>query len=472
MKYVELKNITKIFDKKTVIDNVSLEINCGDFIVLQGENGSGKSTLIKIIIGLLKANSGTVKLFDEPPSKPSAKKQVGVVLQSVNVPEKITVKELIGLFCSYYNNSFTIEEIIKLVNLQSKQDDYAHNLSGGQKQRLYFALALAGNPDLLILDEPTRNLDRSGCEDFWQQVKKCRDRGITILMVTNNQSDWQELDNLATRIITLENGCIVGERTIEANAIDNQKIAKNFTTTQPILKMLGNQIKFELLQWYRDIMPIFYLILFSGLIAYYIPLDTEYSKTILLVFAGINCLTFAIDKVGSRIAAERIEGWENLLRITPLSPVVYLFSKIFVPSIAMVINLLVIIGLSAIKSLPQININECFSIFLSLALGIIPFLIIGVTLGYLVKPKVFGIINGLSVLVAVFTSGIFPLKIAILSYLLIFSPFYHYSQLVISSANLGNSYNWMLNIFWLIWICSIFSFIAVWAYQREKTIQS
>lgn len=472
MNYIELNNIVKNFNHKNILSKISLDIAAGDFVVLQGKNGAGKSTLLKIIIGLLQPNSGTVKLFGESPNQSNAKNQVGVVLQSVNLPDKTTVKELINLFCSYYSNSLTTKEIIELVNLQEKANDWANKLSGGQKQRLYFALALVGNPKLLILDEPTKNLDKSGCEDFWQQVKQCRQRNITILMVTNNQSDWQELDNLATRIITLENSQITENKVIENNRISSPKNINIVAPKKSPLNIFASQIKFEFKQWYHDILPIIGWILFSGLMTWLLPLEQNISKQILLIFAGITSLTFAIDKVGNRIAAERIEGWENLLRITPLSSIVYIASKIFVPILIITTNLIIISSLCAIKTIDQTSISEWFRIFCSLALGTIPFLICGVALGYLVKPKIFGLINGLSLIVAFITSGLLLPKILLLKYLLILSPFYHYSQLTMGSANLIDNSNWAFNILWLTWISCIFCYIAVWSYNREQAIQS
>ena len=370
MKYIELKNITKTFQKKTIIDNIDLDINPGEFVILQGKNGAGKSTLLKIILGLLKPDRGESKLFAQTPDRPSSKNKVGVVLQTVNVPEKITVTELVDLLRSYYPDSPSTKEIIHRVDLQEKQNDWASQLSGGQKQRLYFALALAGKPDLLILDEPTRNLDKSGCDNFWKQVKQCRESGITILMVTNNQSDWQELDNLVTRIITLEEGKITEDKIVVDRVViteDNEQIDYG---NQSFLTQLFSQVGFEVKQWYYDILPVLGLILFSGLITYFLPSN---SQLILLIFAGITSLTFAIDKVGSRIAAERIEGWENLLRITPLSPIIYLASKIFVPIIVIMVNLLTITILSILKAGNHISLEEWLNIFSSLFLGTIPF---------------------------------------------------------------------------------------------------
>ncbi|MEG4352178.1 ABC transporter ATP-binding protein [Microcoleus sp. LAD1_D3] len=166
MNLVELAQVSKSFYKgfgvSQVLKNINLTVKQNDFIVLRGENGSGKSTLLNLIIGVLKPSSGQIKLMGLPPDNSSSKIGLGVVLQDTQVPRKVKVKELVNLLRSYYPNPLSSEDILNKVSLAHKEDAWATDLSGGQKQRLYFALALAGNPQLLILDEPTRNLDDKG----------------------------------------------------------------------------------------------------------------------------------------------------------------------------------------------------------------------------------------------------------------------------------------------------------------------
>ncbi len=208
MHLIELQNISKRFGQKSILQEISLTVHQGEFVVLRGTNGAGKTTLLNIILGLIKPDAGTATLLGRSPILPSAKTRVGVVLQKVSPPKNLTVKELIDLVRSYYPDAHSTEEILNMVNLVGKHKDWAANLSGGQEQRLLFALALAGKPELLVLDEPTRNLDAEGYADFWKQLRLCVSQGKTIVMVTNNQADWKELVKLTTRIVTLDNGRI------------------------------------------------------------------------------------------------------------------------------------------------------------------------------------------------------------------------------------------------------------------------
>lgn len=273
-------------------------------------------------------------------------------------------------------------------------------------------------------------------------------------------------------LVTLDKGKIVEDKNLSQDVICSQKDQSDEIRQKSIFSVLQHQIWFEIKQWYHDLMPILGLMIFSGLITWLIPFDKPMSKLTVLIFAGIMSLTFAIDKVGSRIAAERIEGWEKLLRVTPLNPSIYIVSKTVVPILLIMINLLLITGLAAFKTISQESLGEWIGIFANLFFGIIPFLVLGIALGYLIKPKNFGMINGLSVFVAFLTCGaIIPVKFA-LKYLLVFSPFFHYSQLIIGAADLADYSNWMLNSLWLTWLGCIFSLVAIWAYKREQAIQS
>jgi ABC-2 type transport system ATP-binding protein len=481
MKIIELNNISKSFgrgsDAKSVLNGISLTISQGEFVVLRGMNGSGKTTLLNIILGLLKPDSGEAKLFGRLPEEAESKASVGVVLQKVTVPKHLKVKELVNLFSSYYSNSLSVDEILNTVNLEGKHDAWAYKLCGGEEQRLYFALALAGNPKLLILDEPTRNLDEEGCTSFWNQVKTCVQQDITILMVTNNQSDWQELNHLATRSITLKDGQISEDKDInkreelvKSAEINDNKIDFSPSKINTFKSMLLKQIWAESLQFVRNPGYLLGIILFSCLIVFFPP-DQTLGKLGLIFFAGINLLTFAIERLGKIIASERIEGWLKLLRITPLPPAIYLSAKIIMALSILAVNLTIVLSLGAWKIGVEQSVGQWLIMFFSLILGIIPFAIFGLALGYLVKPKSIDSIAALSIPIALFSCGL-PLPVPkFVQDLISFSPFYHYGQLAMWSAALDHDQHLWLHLLWLLWVGCIFSFVALWAYRRDQVLQ-
>lgn len=174
MNIIELKHVSKVvpegFQQKPILQDINLIVQRGEFIWLRGENGAGKTTLLNLILGLLKPSSGEVELMGLSPQSANSKIHVGVAFQDVQFPTNVKVKELIELFRSYYHNPLSTEEILNKVKLKDKENDWAIKLNGGHQQRLNFALALAGNPELLVLDEPTIGLDERGREKFWQEI--------------------------------------------------------------------------------------------------------------------------------------------------------------------------------------------------------------------------------------------------------------------------------------------------------------
>lgn len=479
MNLIELNNISKHFrtgfKQKKVLNEVNLVVKPGEFVVLGGANGAGKTTLLNIILGLLKPDSGKVQLFGCSPQNSESKTRVGVVLQKVAVPKHLKVKELVDLLRSYYPNPLSTEEILNTVNLNGKHEAWASNLSGGEEQRLYFALALAGNPELLILDEPTRNLDKDGFSDFWNQVKICREKGMAILMVTNNQSDWEELNHLATRSVTISDGQISedinieneGSKVLKIEPKDQDDSLTPFRWLFPLLKQTWT----ELIQLLRTPIYLLGIFLFSSLIALFPP-DAGQKELGLLFFGGVSLLTFAIERLGKRVAAERIEGWLKLLRVTPLPPAIYLAAKIVMTLLILTVSLSLVFSLGAWKMGIEETPKQWITMFLSLVLGVMPFAILGLALGYLFKPKSVDSIIGLSLPLALATCGLPIPYPKFVQDLVIYSPFYHYGQLALWSAGLDYYDNQLaLHLLWLMWAGCMFSFLAIWAYRRDQVLQ-
>ena len=471
---IELHNISKNFEQHEVLTDISLTIQPGEVVVLKGENGSGKTTLLNIILGILKPDRGSVKLCGSSAKDPGSKARVGVMLQKVEVPKNLRVSELISLIRSYYPHPLSTEEILDKVGLQKKSSFWCSKLSGGERKRLDLGIALTGNPKLLILDEPTVGLDEKGRKEFWHTLRHCVVKGVAIVIVTHNPSDWQELESIATRSIWLQEGQLLEDKPLKEGAENDQR---NFVPIQdqPSIKqsqkwseMLIAQIRAELLQIVRTPTYLFGIAIFciiTSLIS-----SPQYGALGLVFCGGLSVLTFALERVGKQIALERVEGWLKLLRVTPLQPTAYLTAKLTVSLLILAVILMLVLVISASRTGEAVTFGNQLALFISLLIGVIPFAIAGSAMGYLVKPKSLDQIAGISIPVALLTCGLsipwLPKDIVVLS------PFYHYGQLALWS--IGSKYydhHLLLNLLWLITAGGAFSMLAVWAYQRDDVLQ-
>lgn len=208
---VVLDHVTKTFKNKKAVDHVSFSIKKGEVVAILGPNGAGKTTTIMMMLGLLEPTSGEVRLFTCHPKEKKIRERIGAMLQEVSVIDALKVKEIIQLFRSYYPNPMPFEELVAFTGL-SKDDlkRKADKLSGGQKRRLGFALALAGNPDLIFLDEPTVGMDIASRKLFWHTIDELKAQGKTIIFTTHY---LQEADDVADRIILFNHGTIIEDGT-------------------------------------------------------------------------------------------------------------------------------------------------------------------------------------------------------------------------------------------------------------------
>ncbi|TXF69035.1 ABC transporter ATP-binding protein [Bacillus subtilis] len=206
---VSVSNVTKQFQQKTAVNNISFSMKKGEIAAILGPNGAGKTTVISMILGLLKPTKGEIKLFNRVPDDQQVREQIGVMLQEVSVMPGLKVNEILEFFRSYYPNPLSLNELVSLTAL-TKEDlkTKAEKLSGGQKRRLSFALALAGNPELLIFDEPTVGMDTSSRHRFWQTIHGLSDQGKTIIFSTHY---LQEADDAAQRILFFADGRLVAD---------------------------------------------------------------------------------------------------------------------------------------------------------------------------------------------------------------------------------------------------------------------
>ena len=182
----------------------------GEVVALLGPNGAGKSTAVKLLMGLSSPTSGTVSIFGADPRNHAARLRTGVMLQVGRAPEMLRVREHIELFRGYYPSPMAYADIIQVAGLEGIESRLFGQLSGGQKQRVLFALALAGDPDLIFLDEPTVGLDIKSRRGMWAQIESLASRGKTVLLTTHY---LEEADSLAQRIVVIDKGRIVCEGT-------------------------------------------------------------------------------------------------------------------------------------------------------------------------------------------------------------------------------------------------------------------
>src|SRR5208337_757412 len=171
------------------------EVRAGECFGLLGPNGAGKTTTVEILEGLLPATAGEVELLGRNWKSDASwlRQRLGISLQETNLPDKLTVEEILRLFRSFYEVGRDVGELLDAVSLQDKRTTWYSKLSGGQKQRLAVACALAGDPQLLFLDEPTSGLDPQSRRQLWGLIEQFKAQGRTILFTTHYMDEAQRL---------------------------------------------------------------------------------------------------------------------------------------------------------------------------------------------------------------------------------------------------------------------------------------
>jgi ABC-2 type transport system ATP-binding protein len=202
-----LSGITKRYANGVVaLDELTLELKRGEIVALLGPNGAGKSTAVKLMMGLSAPTKGTVRVFGADPRQAGARSRTGVMLQVGKAPEMLRVREHISIFRGYFPQPMDYDAIVKAAGLEGIEERMFGELSGGQKQRVLFGIALAGDPDLVFLDEPTVGLDIEARRGMWAQIRSLAARGKTVLLTTHY---LEEADALAHRIVVINKGRVV-----------------------------------------------------------------------------------------------------------------------------------------------------------------------------------------------------------------------------------------------------------------------
>jgi ABC-2 type transport system ATP-binding protein len=208
---VAFRDVVKVYHPDIkALDHVSFDIQPGETVALLGPNGAGKSTAIDTMLGLRAPTSGEVRILGGSPASAVAAGQIGGMLQTGGLPEGAKVSELAGLFRQLYRDRRSTGELLRLAGIDDLADRRVEHLSGGQTQRVRFALALAGHPELLFLDEPTAALDVAARRHFWRSVETIAAQGTTVLFATHY---LDEADANASRIIVVNHGRVVADGT-------------------------------------------------------------------------------------------------------------------------------------------------------------------------------------------------------------------------------------------------------------------
>jgi ABC-2 type transport system ATP-binding protein len=204
---VQVRDLRKSYGPLEVLQGVSFEIEAGEVFGLLGPNGAGKTTTVEILEGYRKRDGGAVRVLGNDPVGAGAdwRDRIGVVLQSSAMYETLTVAESIAQFAGYFSRPRDVDEVVGLVGLTEQRDMRVRRLSGGQRRRLDLGLALAGDPELLFLDEPTTGFDPGARRRAWETIRSLRSLGKTILLTTHY---LDEAEQLADRVAVLRDGKI------------------------------------------------------------------------------------------------------------------------------------------------------------------------------------------------------------------------------------------------------------------------
>ncbi|MEV5983907.1 ABC transporter ATP-binding protein [Streptomyces sp. NPDC052051] len=209
---VSFSGAVKTYGAVRAVDGVDLRIGRGETVALLGRNGAGKSTTISLLLGLTEPEAGTVELFGAAPERAVRAGQVGAMLQEARAVPRVTVRELVSFVAGRYPSPMPVAQALELAGISELAARRVDRLSGGQTQRVRFAVALAGNPSLIVLDEPTAALDVEARRAFWDSMRAYARRGHTVLFSTHY---LEEADAHADRILVIDHGRIIADGTGE-----------------------------------------------------------------------------------------------------------------------------------------------------------------------------------------------------------------------------------------------------------------
>ncbi|GEC09139.1 ABC transporter ATP-binding protein [Streptomyces spinoverrucosus] len=207
---VAFDQVSKSYGTVRAVDALTLTLHPGQTVALLGPNGAGKSTALDLLLGLRQPDTGTVRLFGSTPREAIVAGRVGAMLQSGGLMDGVTVAELVRLACALHPRPYAVTDVLSRAGIDRLADRRVDKLSGGQSQRVRFALATAGDSDLIVLDEPTTGMDVTTRQAFWATMRDQADHGRTVLFATHY---LEEADAIADRVLVLHRGRLLADGT-------------------------------------------------------------------------------------------------------------------------------------------------------------------------------------------------------------------------------------------------------------------
>jgi ABC-2 type transport system ATP-binding protein len=207
---VALAGVERRFGSVVALAGLDLEVHPGEIVCLLGPNGAGKTTAVSLILGLLDAEAGSVRVHGGRPGTLAARRATGAMVQVGAVPQTLKVREHVELAAAWYGDPLPLSSIFRQAGLEGLENRLFGKLSGGQQRRVLFAMAIAGAPRLLVLDEPTVALDVEARRALWSRVRELAASGTAVLLTTH---DLAEAGELATRVVMIHAGKVVANGT-------------------------------------------------------------------------------------------------------------------------------------------------------------------------------------------------------------------------------------------------------------------
>src|SRR5512138_3147365 len=205
---LRVRSLRKSYKDVVAVDGIDLEVRAGECFGLLGPNGAGKTTTIEICEGLTEPDEGDVRVLGQAwkENARALRQRLGIQLQETQLAEKLTVEETIRLFRSFYDRGLPVNRLVDMVQLDEKRGARVGTLSGGQKQRLALACALAGDPELIFLDEPTTGLDPQARRQLWDLIIELKASGRSIVLTTHYMD---EAEKLCDRVAIVDHGRVI-----------------------------------------------------------------------------------------------------------------------------------------------------------------------------------------------------------------------------------------------------------------------